>query len=316
MNKWQKIGVGVGLGSATLAAIHILNRIVFSAAVVNGVTDLNTRHNFKWKFGNISYSKTGKGNPVLLIHDLKNTSSTYEWKEMIKKLSKTRTVYAIDLLGCGYSDKPNITYTAYLYVQLLSDFVTNVIGKRTDIIVTGDSCPMVIMACYNNNALFDKLILINPESIGKSTQIPNKKSNIFRMLMNSPIIGTMIYNLCMSKSKIKNSFNNDIFYNFNNLSTEIMTAYHENAHLFGASAKYLYTSTKCKYTTASIGRAISEIDNSIYIIGGKAEADIASTIEEYTSINPAIETALLSECKHLPQLEHPEKLMYQLNIFL
>lgn len=316
MNKWKRIGVAVGLGSATLAAAHIINRIIFSAAVVNGVTDINTRHTFKWKFGNVSYTKSGKGTPILLVHDLKNTSSSYEWKEVIKSLSKTRTVYAIDLLGCGYSDKPNITYTAYLYVQLLTDFVTNIIGKRTDIVSTGDSCPLAIMTCYSNASLFDKLTLINPKSILKSTQIPNKKSNMFRMLMNSPIVGTLIYNACMSKNNIKKSFENDIFYNYSNISTEIRNAYHENAHLFGSSAKYLYTSTKCKYTTASIGRAVSEIDNSIYIIGGKAANDISEIITEYTSINPAIETALLSECKHLPQLEHPEKLLAQLSIFL
>lgn len=316
MNKLQKIGVAVGLGSAALAAAHIVNKIIFSASVVNGVTDIHTRLNFKWKFGNISYIKTGKGKPILLVHDLKNTSSTYEWKEIISKLSKTRTVYAIDLLGCGYSDKPNITYTAYLYVQLINDFVTNVIGKRTDITATGDACPLAIMTCYNNDALFDKLILINPESIGKATQIPNKKSNLFRILLNSPIVGTMIYNTCMSKRNIRKLFENDIFYNYKNIPVEVMNAYHENAHLYGASAKFLYTSTKCRYTTASIGRAISELNNSIYIIGGKSENNIQAILEDYTTINPAIETALLSDCKHLPQLERPEKLISQLTIFL
>lgn len=316
MNKLQKIGIAVGLGSAAISTIHIINKIIFSTSVVNGVTIIDNKLNYKWKFGNISYTKAGKGKPILLIHDLKNTSSTYEWNKIIKKLSKSRTVYAIDLLGCGYSDKPNITYTAYLYVQLLNDFVTNIIGKRTDVAVTGDSCPMAIMACYNNSMLFDKLILINPESIGKSTQIPNKKSNLFRILLNSPIIGTMIYNVCMSKHNINKFFKNDLFYNSNNISKDVMNAYHENAHLFGSSAKYLYTSTKCRYTTASIGRAISEINNCIYIIGGESEPNINLIIEDYISINPAIEASLINKCKHLPQLEQPQKLLTQFDIFL
>ena len=316
MNKWQKIGIAVGLGSISLATIHVLNRIIFKASVMNSVTDINTRHAYRWKFGNVSYTKTGKGSPVLLIHDLKNTSSSYEWKSIVKELSKTRTVYTIDLLGCGYSDKPNITYTAYLYVQLLNDFITGVIGRRTDVIVTGDSCPLAIMACYNSNSLFDKIIMINPESITEATKIPGKRSNVFRMLMNSPIIGTFIYNISMSHANIRKNFKNDIFYNYENISNDIMKAYHENAHLSGASAKYLYTSTKCRYTTSSIGRAVSEINNLIYIIGGKSEKNIKDTIQEYTMINPAIESALLSDCRHLPQIEHPEKLLYQLSIYL
>jgi pimeloyl-ACP methyl ester carboxylesterase len=316
MNKLQKIGIAVGLGSAAISTIHIINKIIFSTSVVNGVTIINNKLNYKWKFGNISYTKSGKGKPILLIHDLKNTSSSYEWNKIIQKLSKNRTVYAIDLLGCGYSDKPNITYTAYLYVQLLNDFITNVIGKRTDVVVTGDSCPMVIMACYNNTTLFDKLILLNPESIGRSTQIPNKKSNLFRILLNSPVIGTMIYNVCMSKYNIRKCFQNDLFYNYNHISKDVLNAYHENAHLYGSSAKFLYTSTKCRYTTASIGRAISEINNCIYIIGGESEPDMNSTIEDYISINPAIEFSIINKCRHLPQLEQPHKLISQLDIFL
>jgi len=316
MNKWHKIGVAVGFGSAAISTIHIINKIIFSTSVVNGATVSNNKLDYKWKFGNISYTKTGRGKPILLIHDLKNTSSTYEWKKIIKKLSKNRTVYAIDLLGCGYSDKPNITYTAYLYVQLLNDFITNVISKRTDVAVTGDSCPLAIMACYNNSVLFDKLILINPENIGKSTLIPNKKSNLFRILLNSPIIGTLIYNVCMSKRNVQLYFKNDLFYNTDNISKEILNAYHENAHLYGSSSKFLYTSTKCRYTTASIGRAISEINNCIYIIAGESEKNVNSLIEDYISINPAIEVVLISNCKHLPQLEQPEKLLVQFDIFL
>jgi len=316
MNKWHKIGMAVGIGSAAISTIHIINKIIFSTSVVTGVTVFNNKLNYKWKFGNIAYTKTGKGKPILLIHDLKNTSSTYEWKEIIKKLSKSRTVYALDLLGCGYSDKPNITYTAYLYVQLLDDFVTDIIGKRTDIAVTGDSCPLAIMACYSNSMIFDKLILINPENIGKSTLIPNKKSNIFRILLNSPIIGTLIYNVCMSKRNIQLYFKNELFYNSEKISKAILNAYHENAHLYGSSAKFLYTSTKCRYTTASIGRAISEINNCIYIIAGDSETNIDLIIEDYISINPAIEVALISHCKHLPQLEKPDALLKQFNIFL
>lgn len=316
MNKWQKFGVAASLLGTTLTIAHVINKLVFSTSVVNGVTDIDTRLSYKWKFGNISYTKYGKGKPVLLIHDLDSMSSTYEWNKVYNKLAKTHTVYCIDLLGCGYSSKPNITYTAYLYVQLLEDFITNVIGKRTDVICTGDSAPITIMSCYNNNSLFDKLILVNPKSPSKSLQIPNKKTNIQRFLLNSPIIGTMIYNICMSKSNIKDIFTTKLFYNTNKASNRIINAYHENAHLDGSCCKYLYTSTQCRYTTASISRALSEIDNSLYIIGGAYESGINTTIGEYKAANAAIEACIIGNCRHLPQLEHPQAFLSQLDIFL
>ena len=66
---------------------------------------------------------------------------------MMKKLEKTNTVYTIDLLGCGRSDKPNITYTNYLYVQLIDNFIKDVIKEKTDVVATGSSVSFTVMAC-------------------------------------------------------------------------------------------------------------------------------------------------------------------------
>ena len=64
----------------------------------------------------------------------------------------------MDLLGCGRSEKPNLTYTNYLYVQLISDFIQSEIGHRTDVIATGSSSSLIVMACANRSELFDLLI--------------------------------------------------------------------------------------------------------------------------------------------------------------
>ena len=66
---------------------------------------------FNWKFGNISYKKYGSGKPILLIHELNCGASNMEWDRFYEELGQTNTVYMVDLLGCGLSDKPYITYT-------------------------------------------------------------------------------------------------------------------------------------------------------------------------------------------------------------
>ena len=43
-------------------------------------------------------------------------------------LARRNTVYTIDLLGFGRSDRPAIRYSARLYISLISDFVSRVIG--------------------------------------------------------------------------------------------------------------------------------------------------------------------------------------------
>lgn len=62
--------------------------------------------------------KTGTGKPILLIHDTDSGASGEEWAKVAKKLAKNNTVYTIDLLGCGRSDKPSINIQATCMYRL------------------------------------------------------------------------------------------------------------------------------------------------------------------------------------------------------
>lgn len=316
MNKWKKLGLSVGMGAAAFTTAHIINQCIFQSAVSDKITENKNIQKFKWKFGTIAYTVCGKGSPLLLIHDLKSDSSSYEWKRIITALSKKHTVYTIDLLGCGYSDKPNITYTAYMYTQLLNDFIVTVIAKRVSVISTGNSAPITIMAAYNNPYLFDKIVLVSPESIRHAMINPGKRSNICKFMINTPVIGTLLYNTVVNRREIKHKFTNELFAYQNMIPKETCKAYHETAHLGGSSAKYLFASTQSHYTTSSISRAVSQLDNCIYIISGDKNADMPSVIKEYTDLNPAIETYMIKNSKYLPQIEQPEEFVNTINIYI
>ena len=63
---------------------------------------------------NISFSKHGKGFPILLLHGYPQTKLM--WRKIIPLLSKHYTVITADLRGYGDSDKPvsktnHITYS-------------------------------------------------------------------------------------------------------------------------------------------------------------------------------------------------------------
>lgn len=52
----------------------------------------------------IHYVQQGRGKPLILVHGF--ACSTYSWKKVIPLLADRYTVYALDLLGFGLSDKP------------------------------------------------------------------------------------------------------------------------------------------------------------------------------------------------------------------
>ena len=116
MNKWQKVGLAAGMGTAVIATTHIINKFIFKYATINNYTFENKSENsYGWKFGNIAYSAYGDKNasPLLLIHDLNAYSSGYEWNNVIQHLSDTHYVYVLDMLGltpCVFSIDKSLKY--------------------------------------------------------------------------------------------------------------------------------------------------------------------------------------------------------------
>jgi pimeloyl-ACP methyl ester carboxylesterase len=80
---------------------------------------------WNWRGWSIRYTyapttATTAAAPILLVHGF--GASLGHWRGNIRPLSRDRSVYAIDLLGCGGSDKPAIHYSISLWVQQLYEF--------------------------------------------------------------------------------------------------------------------------------------------------------------------------------------------------
>lgn len=304
------------LSGSTIAAIHGINKLIFYSATSKNLLDDSKGEVYNWRFGKIFYNRYGSGSPVLLIHDLTTASSGYEWRKVVSSLSKSHTVYVIDLLGCGRSEKTNITYTNYLYVQLISDFIKDVIKSKTNVIATGLSTSFTIMACYGDPQLFNKIIAINPPSLKSLSKAPSKRSKTVKFLLNVPIIGTLVYNILVSKNMIEETFEEQYFYDASKIEEQDIDSYFESAHQKGAISRFLFSSLAGCYVNLNISHALKGINNSIYFIGGRDLPWIDTTAEDYCSLNPAIEAEFIGECRQLPQLEQPEALLSLLNLYL
>ena len=84
----EKLGLAAGMGTAAFTTAHIINQCIFQAAVSDKITENKSILKYKWRLGNVAYTVCGKGSPLLLIHDLKPESSSYEWKRVVKALAK------------------------------------------------------------------------------------------------------------------------------------------------------------------------------------------------------------------------------------
>lgn len=305
MQTRNKLLTLLSLSAGTTFGIFLLNKWMKYKATSNNILGSNSSHVYNWRLGSVHYTKSGEGKPLLLIHDLFPASAGFEWNKIIPILSKEFTVYNIDLLGYGNSEKQNMTYTNYVYVQLISDFIHNVIGRRTSVAASGESSSIPIMICANDSSLIDQILLINPLSLLDFSQIPGKFAKYYKLLLDTPILGTLIYNFAMSRDSIIEHLESYGYFNPEHIHSKLIDTCYESAHL-GFSPKSVYSSYKCNYTKINITNALKKINNSIFILGGEQIEFISDRLEEYRKYNPAIEISYIPETRALPHLESPE----------
>lgn len=251
----------------TTLSMAAVNKIISLISNANNVFNKNDYLTFKSIFGNVKYRKYGNGDPILLLHNLSIGDNINEWNYIIDNLSEHYTVYAINLPGCGNSDKNNMLYTNFMYVKLINDFVKKVIGKKTDIVTSGTSNRIAVMAELYNSDIINNIFAINPSE----PSIP-KYSNLICKVINLPIIGTFLYNCLFTKKYcFKNTENNFRLY-------EYMNTYYDSIHYNNSKSKYLYTSIIGGKTYINYEHIIKNINKEIF------------TYMDNTHIYPHIET--------------------------
>ena len=69
----------------------------------------------------VAYERTGRGPAMIFLH---NGGSDHRiWDHQVAHFAATHEVFAVDLLGYGASDRPEIDYTLSLYVEMVEALV-------------------------------------------------------------------------------------------------------------------------------------------------------------------------------------------------
>ena len=312
----KKTGTILALTGLAALTMHVINRVEFSLSTVNNTLSSPNNKYYEWRFGKIRYTQKGNGSPLLLLHDLTKGSSSYEFNKILDELAETHEVFAVDMLGYGLSDKPNITYTSYLYVQSVIDFIKNVIGKKTSILARGDAASIAVMTAHNDGEIIDKILLINPQNLNRLNRIPSKRTRLLKFLIDTPVLGTFVYNMVTTKEAFRKSFSEKLFYNPGMITEGILDAYREASHQPDCTAKYTFASYMGRYMNTNIVHALKQIDHSIYMIYGTEKKDIQTTVDAYLSHNPSIEAFPVSYTRQYPHLERSKAVLDQLEILL
>lgn len=120
------------------------------------------------KENKIRYLEDGHSDhTVVLVHGL--GASAERWEHVIPYLKKKFHLIIPDLIGYGYSDKPDVDYTIEFFEKFLSEFLETVGVTKSTIIGSSLGAQIAAECVINQNNSIQKLVLVAPSGINPKT---------------------------------------------------------------------------------------------------------------------------------------------------
>ncbi len=258
------------------------------------------------RLGDLAYTVGGDGPPVLLLHSLHPGASMAEWENNFADLSEKFTVYALDFVGWGASDKPDAVYSAQEYAEQVEFFIEDVINAPCAVIASGQSGNSAILAAARRPDLINNLILISPPLPDEpEIPVPGAGTAVGKALQ-LPIVGTSLYNTLVSRRALSQWAARHLFFDKNRVDDAFVTGQHIATHQPGA--RYAARATWAGETACD---PLSEWEKltvpALLIWGRNALHPPVDTAPEWLAVKPDAHLEVIEQAMLLPHAEHPAR---------
>lgn len=114
---------------------------------------------YKIRYLDVGTSK----NSIVLIHGL--GASLERWLPIIPHLKNNYRLVIPDVIGFGFSDKPDAVYTIEFFVKFLSDFLEKLEIKKINLIGSSLGGQIAVEYTMTHDHVVDKLVLVAPSGV-------------------------------------------------------------------------------------------------------------------------------------------------------
>jgi len=305
-NIWKTLLAG-GAGVAALAAVN--------ASIQRNAQDPDDSalggeaKFFTWKHGRIFYKElgnVGSGIPIVFIHGVGAGVSSFMWRKNFDVLGQHFRVYALDLLGFGFSDKPAAApYSPDLYIELISDFIREVAGGPANVIASSLAAAYAVRVAEEHPELVNALILNAPAGYDTLNTRPGMAGAAFYGLLQSPVLGTSFYNVMSSERSIRDYARSTLFYDSKRVTPRLVSQLYATSHQPGA--QYAIAAFLSGYLNLDMRLAFSRLTQRVVLVWGKQDSTTpVAKAGALLDLNPRVELEVFDFCRMLPEQEHPE----------
>lgn len=258
---------------------------------------------FTYEGHNIFYLNEGQGETLLLIHGF--PTSSWDWCKVWESLTKAYQVIAIDMIGFGYSDKPqDYVYSMFDQSNLIESLLSQIEVKGVHILAHdyGDTVAQELLHKHNHKELtfnINSCVLLN----GGLFHGVHKPRLVQKLLLTP--FGPLIQKF-YTKDKFAKTFHNIFGKNSPPTTVEIESFWELMNHnggrkIFNKLIRYLVE--RKEYQERWL-KALQNFEAPLRLIDGVADPISGQhLVDHYVSVIPNADVIELDNIGHYPQTE-------------
>jgi pimeloyl-ACP methyl ester carboxylesterase len=248
---------------------------------------------------NTYYLCGGNGSPVILIHG--TGAGVFDWKSTLGPLSEHYSVYALDMVGYGHSDKPKIKYTLGYYIDFLEHFMDALQLNRASLVGQCFGGATALGLAIKSPERIEKLIIAGCPFLGKTVSL--------EMISRLPFFLIKLFSRS-SRRAVRLGFKVSV-YDSGFVTNQMVEEAYQLRSMPGAT----YARASTYKNNPGVGGQhhffydeLAQVTVPTLIIWGREDRyfPVAHAQAAHKRIRNS-QLCILEKCGHIPQLEKPEE---------
>ena len=244
----------------------------------------------------VHYLEAGVGEPLLLLHTV--GQSLYTWRNVFNALSEHYRVIAIDLLGHGYSGRPEqFDYTIAEQTEALRMFMD------------AKGIESAHIAGFSMGAIYALDFVIKyPDRVGKAVLVSpggiTQEMPLAVRMLQSPLFGGLACRLYNRRTVER--LLSECFFDLTNINEEMLDSYYSTvADPYSRKAIQLSVTN---FDEQEVEKALRSVEASVLILwGGEDKWHNPDSSELYHAIMPNAQFAVVRNAGHLLHEEKAQR---------
>jgi pimeloyl-ACP methyl ester carboxylesterase len=250
--------------------------------------------------------------PLVLIHSINAAPSAFEMKPLFDHYRASRRVYALELPGFGFSERPAMVYSPALFADVIRAFLAEVVGAPADVIAYSLSAEFLARAVLQAPAAARRLVLLSPTGFSDrrlpSADVGKRLHRVFSL----PGFGQALYGLVTTRPSVRYFMQRSFV---TKPPEELIDYAYATAHQPGARHAPFYFLSGQLFTHDPVEQLYAKVAQPVLVIHDRDANVSFDLLPGLTARQANWQVARVEPTLGMPQWEQPQKTIAAIDAF-